>query len=110
MASRRRTAELLTRFLSFSAVRFASHRGVETLPQPTSGQEKRTNTEQYQPTISRLLHAISLTLRLPARGTRAPRALRVLVLLRAPAWLAAAAVPGAERSVDVNRLHSSHRA
>src|SRR5690348_2314613 len=110
MASRRRTAELLTRVLSFSAVRFASHRGVEALPQPTSGQEKGTNTEQYQPTTYCLLHAISLPLRLPALGTRSPRALRVLVLLRAPAVVAAAAALRAERSVDVNRPHNSHRA
>src|SRR5580704_8309915 len=37
MASCGRTAELLTRFLSLIAIRFAPHRGVEALPQPTSG-------------------------------------------------------------------------
>jgi hypothetical protein len=62
MASGGRTAELPTRFLSFSAVRFASHRGVEALPQPTAGKEKGTNTEQYQPTTYGLLHAIRFAL------------------------------------------------
>ena len=62
MASCSRTAELLTRFLSLSAIRFAPHRGVEALPQPTSGEEKGTNAEHYQPTIYYLLHAISLPL------------------------------------------------
>ena len=60
MASGGRTAELPTRFLSFSAVRFASHRGVEALPQPTSRQEKGTDTKQDKPTIYCLLHAILL--------------------------------------------------
>src|SRR5208283_3042243 len=62
MASCGRTAELLTRFLSLSAIRFATHRGVKAMPQPTSGQEKGANTEQYQPTVYCFLHAISLPL------------------------------------------------
>src|ERR1700756_4045089 len=107
MASCGRTAELLTRFLSFSAVRFASHRGVEALPQPTSGQEKGTDAEQYQPTIYCLLHAISLPFRLLARGIRHPRTSRVLVLLRAPVVVVALR---AARNVDVNRPHNSLRA
>src|SRR5579863_593477 len=109
MASCGRTAELLTRFLSFNVVRFASHRGVEAVPQPAAGEEKDTNTEQYQPTIYCLLHAISLTsLRLLALGTPHPRTLRIPVLRRVPVVVVAA--PQAARSVDVNRPHNSHRA
>src|SRR5579864_4076460 len=110
MASCCRTAELPARFLSFSAVRFASRRGVEAVPQPTAGKEKGTNTEQYQPTIYCLLHAISLTpLRLLALGTRHPRTLRILVLLRLPVVVVVVVAPQAARSVDVNMPHNSHR-
>src|SRR5579864_3439256 len=110
MASCCRTAELPARFLSFSAVRFASRRGVEAVPQPTAGKEKGTNTEQYQPTIYCLLHAISLTpLRLLALGTRHLRTLRILVPVRL-AVVVVVVAPQAARSVDVNTPHNSHRA
>src|ERR1700685_3019721 len=98
MASCCRTAELPAQFLPFSAIRFASHRGVEALPQPTAGQEKGTYTEQYQPTIYCLLHAISLPFRRLSRGPRPPRKLRILALLRAPVVVVVA--PRAARNVD----------